>query len=331
MRNKIFVLLHAFPIVASAGLAVTIPTRFETDRVYVELTTASGVRLELYTDSGGGNLVISRGAAARLGLEVSRSGDPEVQAELGPDSGIATSPALAPGLPALPKIAFVVPKAVQIPAWPEQGDGFLGAPWFAGGIWTWDYPGRRLIRQPDEAMVEAGEHVVPIAFKVDPDGKRPTSFARLSIRVDGKQLPMLLDTGAETLLTPDALAEIGDGGLAMRAASMVAASIFDDWHHSHPDWRYIPNGQAETHASMIEIPSVEVAGFATGPVWFTRRSDANFHDFMTPMMDARVEGAVGGNVFRFFEMTVDYPAARAKFRCVVDCRVATTIPADNTE
>ena len=328
MRKRTFMLLNALPIMASAAGTITIPTRFETDRVYVELTTASGARLELYTDTGGGGLVLSRVAVARLGLEVLKSNDPEIKAELGPDAGLATAPTLRAGLPPLPKIAFVVPAATQVPGWPEQRDGFLGASWFAGGIWTWDYPGRRLVRQPNQATVEVGAHVVSLAFKVDPDGSRPTSFARLSIRVNGEQLPMLLDTGAETFLTPAALAEIGDGGIAMRATSMVAAAVFDGWHNRHPGWRYIPDGQAGTHAAMIEVPSVEIAGFATGPAWFTRRSDANFHDFMSSMMDARVEGAVGGNVLRSFEMTVDYPAARAVFRCVVDCRVASPASTD---
>lgn len=322
MPGNLFLLLAVLLVTSAGATPITIPTRFETDRVYVELTTASGARLELYTDSGGGGLVLSRAAADRLGLKVTRSDDPETKAELGPDAALTASPALALGLPPLPQIAVVVPKATQIPGWPEQGDGFLGASWFAGGIWTWDYPGRRLLREADEATVKPGAHVVSLTFKVELDGTLPTSFARLSIRVDGQELPMLLDTGAETLLTPAALAEIGDGKLAMRATSMVAGTVFDGWHKSHPEWHYIADGQAETHAAMIEVPSVQIAGFATGPAWFTRRSDKAFHDFMSSMMDARVEGAVGGNVLRSFEMTVDYPEGHAAFRCKVDCRLA---------
>jgi len=65
---------------------------------------------------------------------------------------------------------------------------------------------------------------------------------------------------------------------------------------------------------------VEIAGSRIGPVWFTHRPDAAFHDMMSSMMDARVEGAIGGNVFRHFVMTVDYPGAAAYFRCVRSCR-----------
>lgn len=38
------------------------------------------------------------------------------------------------------------------------------------------------------------------------------------------------------------------------------------------------------------------------------------------MLDARVEGAVGGNAFRGFAMSVIYPNATTYFSCVVGCR-----------
>jgi hypothetical protein len=65
---------------------------------------------------------------------------------------------------------------------------------------------------------------------------------------------------------------------------------------------------------IIEVPEVRVAGWTVGPVWFTERPDASFHQFMAQWMDKPPEGAVGGNVFRHFAVTVDYPAAVAYFR-----------------
>jgi hypothetical protein len=61
-------------------------------------------------------------------------------------------------------------------------------------------------------------------------------------------------------------------------------------------------------------------------VWFTERPDANFHKFMAQWMDKAPEGAVGGNVFRHFVMTIDYPRATAYFRCVRGCKPAATPP-----
>jgi hypothetical protein len=51
-----------------------------------------------------------------------------------------------------------------------------------------------------------------------------------------------------------------------------------------------------------------------GPVWFTRRPDRNFHEYISSMMDARVEGALGGSALHFFRVTVDYPGRVAVFQ-----------------
>jgi hypothetical protein len=52
---------------------------------------------------------------------------------------------------------------------------------------------------------------------------------------------------------------------------------------------------------------------SSGPVWFTRRPDPNFHQFMSQFMDRQVEGALGGSALKFFRVTVDYPRAVAVF------------------
>ena len=63
---------------------------------------------------------------------------------------------------------------------------------------------------------------------------------------------------------------------------MIADVQFKAWRSAHPDWRVIEDAQDGTHAAMIEVPSVEIAGHAIGPVWFTWRPDRNFHEFMMP-------------------------------------------------
>ncbi|GIL38815.1 hypothetical protein [Roseiterribacter gracilis] len=306
---------------AQLGVAVAgeiVPSRFEADTVYVTLPVARGGSVELYTDTGGGGFVLSERAASRLGLQVGTPSDAALSAELGAEARVARFPQVAGKLPKLPAQAIVVPRAAQIPAWPEQGDGVVGASWFAGGVWTWDYPGRHLVHERSNWKPPADARTVPVAFKIDRDGSRPTNFARLQVVIDGRELSLLLDTGAETFLTDDAVQRIG-GGPQLRATSMIAASVFDQWRNAHPDWQFIDNAQVATGASMIKVPSVEIAGFHTGPVWFTRRPDKNFHEFMSSMMDARVEGALGGNAFRTFVMTVDYPRARVSFACRADC------------
>jgi hypothetical protein len=57
-------------------------------------------------------------------------------------------------------------------------------------------------------------------------------------------------------------------------------------------------------------------------VWFTERPDKNFRQFMAQMMDKPPEGAIGGNVFDRFRMTLDYPHATAWFDCARGCTSA---------
>lgn len=139
------------------------------------------------------------------------------------------------------------------------------------------------------------------------------------MKIDGTDVPLLLDTGAETYLTTAALAALNDGGPQFRATSMIVASLFDAWHKKHPDWRVIEDAQTTTHSPMIEVPRVDIAGVAVGPVWFTKRGDDAFHKFMSGMMAAQVEGALGGNALGHFRMTIDYPRAMAWFACVKGC------------
>jgi len=79
------------------------------------------------------------------------------------------------------------------------------------------------------------------------------------------------------------------------------------WHRAHPTWRVVDDAQTSTHGAMLEVPSVTIGGLSTGPVWFTQRSDAGFHGFMSSMTSARVDGSLGGNALRTFSMTIDYP------------------------
>lgn len=107
--------------------------------------------------------------------------------------------------------------------------------------------------------------------------------------------------------------------------SYIVRSVFERWHEQHPDWRVVKNGDDLTGpTSIIEVPKVEIAGWTVGPVWFTERPDSNFHKFMGQWMDKKSDGAVGGNVFRHFVMTIDYPGATAYFRCVDGCKAAET-------
>ena len=70
---------------------------------------------------------------------------------------------------------------------------------------------------------------------------------------------------------------------------------------------------AQEALSIIQVPRVSGGGWEVGPVWFTRRPDRAFHEYMSQWMDRRVEGALGGSALSFFRVTVDYPGAAAIF------------------
>jgi hypothetical protein len=65
---------------------------------------------------------------------------------------------------------------------------------------------------------------------------------------------------------------------------------------------------------MIRVAEVTIAGHTVGPVWFERRPDRAFKKKMAQTMDRPVDGALGGSLFQYFRITVDYPGTRAFFR-----------------
>ena len=120
---------------------------------------------------------------------------------------------------------------------------------------------------------------------------------------------MLLDTGAETYLTPAAIKAMG-GGPALRATSMVSAAISIAGARVMPTGAISPRRSRPRARDMIEARDVEIAGARVERVWFTRRPDANYRDFMSLMTDAPVVGSIGDNALCHFRITLDYPAAQ---------------------
>ena len=280
------------------------------DRWFVAATAANGEKLEFFTDTGGG-FIVHADSAARAGLAVSEQGEGEERAKLAPFPTFVGSDALPPPLGERQQL-FV---AERSPRSADFRDGMLGQEWFGGRVWTFDYPNGAMAWHDSAAGMEFDPaHTVPLGFPAK-DGVRTTSFPRIEATIDGETISFLFDTGATLALSDDALARLGDGGAKVRGTSFIVASIFDRWHAAHPDWRVVERAEDNAGAApIIAVPEVTIAGHAVGPVWFTRRPDSAFHEYMSQWMDARVEGALGGSAFRWFRVDVDYPGARAAFR-----------------
>jgi hypothetical protein len=329
------------PATAGSTVAVTVPARFVAGRVLATPRTTDGHTLTLWVDTGGGGgsgmYLLTASAVDKLHLQTSRL-------TLGKQSArVATLPTYARGAgipaPAGRYAKALVIKSLGSPADDTHYDGMLGAGYLPGNfrsharIWTFDYPGHHLTLQRPHWQPSAEARSVPLHFPHDDEGRLGSGFPRFVVRVDGKPLSMLLDTGATGY--PTAAARRVEGGHArVRATSFITTNQLERWHHQHPDWRVVNDADRMRIKGQsmraIEVPSVTIAGWRVGPVWFTERPDTNFHDYMSSMMDAQVEGAIGGNALRHFVMTVDYHDFKGWFRCVSACdRPASDSPASS--
>lgn len=321
LTGMLALIISSAPRAEVTGRGYDLPAHFVAGRVFVEPKTASGKTLSFYTDSGGGDNLLCHDAAVRLGIASTPTSDPEAEQELGKHLAIAHLPVFEHGH-GIPANADGDDHLLvhDCTANPTGGDGFLSSRWFAGRVWTWDYP-REHLRIESAAWVppKSATRAV-LGFRTDADGKRKFNFARITVHIDGKPLDMLLDTGATAVLTSAALKTIADKQPARRATSFITDSQFRAWHQAHPDWPVIERAQQLLNAAMIEVPEVEIAHAHIGPVWFTWRPDKSFHQFMSSMTDRRVEGTIGGNALSHFLMTIDYPDAVAYFQCTRDCK-----------
>ncbi len=290
---------------ATPSLPYVLPGTMEHHRFYVETRAPSGAAIRLLTDTGGGMNLMASGAE-KLGIAYDTPADPYQQ-----PARMTPWPAYAgPWIPR-PKSAT---DDLQLPVMAiadKNQDGMLGAAWHADRTWEWDYRKGTMRLLPDGALPSVdASHVVALGFQ-EQDGKRTSNFPRIPVRIDGEPLQLLFDTGATFRLSETAARTLGDPAVRERAGSFITRSVIERWHARHPDWPWIEQG--DSGLPMIQVPSVEVAGYVTGPVWFSGRPDDNFHKWMAQWMDRPIDGALGGSAFAGFRITVDYPAAKATF------------------
>src|SRR6185312_14851734 len=130
---------------SATNAATVIPTRFEAGRIFAVPETKDGKPLKLYTDTGGGENLVCRSAAERVGFRIEPlKVDAEDAAELGNDAGKTTpafrgdsNPANADG-----NASFIVVDCSHGPMASGMGEGLLSSRWFAGRAWTFDYRAR---------------------------------------------------------------------------------------------------------------------------------------------------------------------------------------------
>lgn len=290
------------------GSPVALPVRYEDHRFIVEPQLKDGTKLKFFTDSGGAGAILYSRTVDRLKLPASGPIMFEGNKLKRADWPAFADKASIPPCVNLPDL-FVRPA----PSFDVKYDGSLGHTWFAGRVWTFDYPGQRLLwRAPGDLPAHDKLHEIPLGFRTDEKGERDNDFPRIQVTIDGEVLNFLFDTGATTFLTPAAVRALGDKRAADRAGSFINQRTFKKWRAKHPDWRVIEHAESTTGASLIEARSVLVAGWPAEPVWFTTRPDINL-DRYDQMMDKPIVGAFGGSGMYPFRVTVDYVNAVAVF------------------
>lgn len=308
-------------LIAAIGLAASIttvchaqeteiPAQFIDNRVIATPTLENGRQLSFWTDTGGGWSAIKEEV-------VTEQGWPTESEEIDGSSFLFTAmPRWKAGFE-LPDGGFanylknrlvVAPPEFLGPE--EATDGFLGGRWHAEKIMRWNYPEQSFSTLATISDVDISDYQqAPAPVKTRADGTYITAFPRVAIIVDGETIPVLFDTGATAGISRETQQSLGNETQAM-GTSFMSARYFDQWRANHPDWEIIEAGDCygERCADMIKVPAVEFVGAEVGPVWFSRRPDANFEQFMSRFMDQPVKGAVGGSLFQYFDLIMDYPA-----------------------
>lgn len=301
----------AILIIASAATAfaqTVIPTRYVADRFFAAPVTPQGDTLQMLMDTGGGQVFVTKRALERMGItpKFMTIADGDSVWDGGPfpsfKAGLGIPPALG-----TPKGRIFGTSSTEISE--STGGGMAGHNWFAGRVWVLDYPHHQAAYfEMPPAPKPFGSHTIPMTLK------KPLArdFPRIQVIVAGDTVDMLLDTGATSLLSPEAVAIVGSGP-AVRASAFAAARLWDGWHAKHPDWRVIPGGEANLKQDLIGVPNVTIAGYDVGMVWFAKRPNDNFDVMMKQLMDKPILASVGGTAFRQFKLTLDYVNQRVTF------------------
>ncbi len=283
----------------------TLPTRYVADRWFATPVTAQGDTLVLYLDTGGGGVYGIKSVVQRLGYKTTFTGIEE-----GDSSFVGGKfPSFRSGAEIPAPICGDQLDGYGTAVDAEGGMGALGHPWFAGRVWVIDYPKHAMsVFTSAPQAHELGQHTIPMTLQ-DPGRK---NFPRIRVTVAGDTISMLLDTGAMSVLTADAVKVMG-AGPSTRASAFVSTRLWDRWRSVHPAWRVVVGGEARTQADLIEVPSLSIGGYEVGPIWFAKRRNQVYDNMMSPQMDKPVDASIGGVAFRTFRMTLDYPNQRVTF------------------
>lgn len=275
---------------------------FDNNTILLHYITQNGDTLKFYTDTGGGNIIYPEGVE-KLNLPIEAEGKMRF---VKLDSLFKSR-----GLPYPIRPQFLYSGERQLKT---DDSGILGTNWFANKIWRFDYINQELFLVDSINWSAFDEkHVVKVGFMEDSLGNHITHFPSIDIIVEGDTISTLFDTGAQATLNEEASTIFNNEKRV--GTSFIIASIFDKWVVEHPEWQVINGGDAFLEEDLIEVPKVTIGNHEVGPVWFARRKDTNFTEYMSQWMDKTVQGAVGGSCFQYFSsVVIDYKSEQVFFK-----------------
>jgi len=308
MIRAITIGLIAFLIFINTALAIQVlPAEFINNQIYLKPTLTDGTQVTFFTDSGGGFNAISENLYNKYKW-------PTISVE-GDDGLIKLSqmPNFQEGksIPAgglnnfMQGHLFIADKSQVNKTGNNQG--FLGGRWHAEKIIEFNYIKQEMLILDLITEISLDKlDEVKLGFQKNEKGSYTTAFPRVNIKISNNEYPMLFDTGATAFLSNEAKLIIESTNKQVGTSYMVS-SIFDRWREDNPSWRVIDKACTLSNEAMIEVPEVTIGDKTVGPVWFTRRDDSIFHDYMSNMMDKKIDGVVGGSLLKYLRIVVDYP------------------------
>ena len=156
-----------------------------------------------------------------------------------------------------------------------------------------------------EVGVDPPTDGAPLGFLRGANGELHAPFPRVTVRIDGDDIDMLLDTGATVELTGAAQQVLKRPRFG--ASSFVVDSIFDRWHRDHHPGRSSP-----TPAPPVALSSRSPRSGSKPPQW--RRAGSNGAGTPTSTLNVHLDRSThprrrGCQWYRDPRVVIDYPDA----------------------
>jgi predicted aspartyl protease len=300
MKNSTvtFLLLTTFLVLSLSGSSaqtkaakesVTVPLIIEFNRPFVdvEFTRPDGNvrKARFWIDTGGGGFILCESLANDLNLKWG-----QVFNEDGfKGAVIKPPPASIGGMPLnLEGARSFVSLGMKTMMPGMNAEGLLPGHILKRYHVIFDYPGRKF-------TLAKPLSVKPRGIRIPSPINQQSGFPRIEAQIGGEIYGFLLDTGA--------------------SFTMISQELLEQWAGKNPAWQKTTGaygaanmglGPMEAKALLLKIPEFQVANFQLPGIAAISRPKGTFENYMSKMMTAPIQGAIGGNLLSAFRIEIDY-------------------------